>query len=138
MTKSIWINLPVKNLKNSIAFFTQLGFTLNLNYGSREDSACFLIGESNFVLMLFEEALFENFISSAIADTKIGNEVLVSIDAESAEEVDEMIKKVIDAGGTVYAEPGFNGDWMYGAGFIDLDGHKWNLLFMDLTKLPLG
>ena len=138
MTKSLWINLPVKDVNKSKEFFTKLGFTLNLNYGTRDDSACFLIGESGFVMMLFEETLFENLISSAISDTKISNEILLSIDAESVAEVDEMVKKVIDAGGTVYAEPGFSGEWMYGAGFIDLDGHKWNLLYMDLTKLPLG
>lgn len=138
MTKSLWINLPVKDVQKSKEFFTALGFKLNLKYGSRADSACLLVGSEDFVIMLFEEPLFKNFTATEICDTKTGAEVLLSIDAESVEEVDEMIKKVENAGGTIYAEPGFKDAWMYGAGFIDLDGHRWNILYMDLSKMSLG
>ena len=138
MTKSIWINLPVKDLAKSKEFFIQLGFKLNLEYGSREDSASFLVGDSNFVLMLFEESLYNSFTSKDVASNRAGNEVLFSLDAESPEEVDEMAKKVLLAGGTIYAEPGYKDGWMYGCGFSDPGGQQWSLLYMDWTKMPLG
>lgn len=138
MTKSLWINLPVKDVNKAKEFFTKLGFKLNLKFGSREDSACFMIGDDNFIVMLFEEPLFEGFVATNISDPKLGTEVLFSIDAESVEEVNEMAKKAVDAGGALYAEPGFKDGWMYGCGFIDLDGHRWNILFMDTSKMPLG
>ena len=138
MTKSLWINLPVKDINKSKAFFTALGFTLNLQYGTREDSACFLVGESNLAIMLFEEALYEDFTGTSIADKRNGGEVLFSFDAESPEEVDELAQKVVAAGGTLYGEPRYKDGWMYGCGFIDLDGQRWSILYMDMSKMPLG
>ncbi|WP_316799332.1 VOC family protein [Pedobacter frigidisoli] len=138
MTKSIWINLPVKDINASKRFFSALGFTLNTQYGVREDSASFLIGDSNFVLMLFEKSLFEGFAGVEVSDKRLGNEVLFSIDAESPEEVDELADKIVAAGGTIYGEPGYKDGWMYGCGFIDLDGQRWSILYMDVSKMPLG
>ncbi|SFA58767.1 hypothetical protein SAMN04488511_12055 [Pedobacter suwonensis] len=138
MTKSLWINLPVKDINKSKAFFTALGFSLNLQYGARADSACLLVGESNFAIMLFEENLYESFIGMNIADRRNGGEVLFSFDAESPEEVDSLAQKVVDAGGTLYGEPGYKDGWMYGCGFVDLDGQRWNILYMDMSKMPLG
>jgi predicted lactoylglutathione lyase len=63
---------------------------------------------------------------------------LFSFDAESREEVDEMAKKVKAAGGTLYAEPAENQGWMYGFAFVDPDGHRWNMLYMDMSKMPKG
>ncbi|WP_412468615.1 VOC family protein [Pedobacter sp. KLB.chiD] len=138
MIKSLWINLPVRDINKSKAFFTQLGFTLNLQYGSREDSACFIVGESNLVIMLFEEDLYEGFVGTSVADKRNGSEVLFSFDAESPEEVDNLAQKVVAAGGTLYGEPGYKDGWMYGCGFIDLDGQRWSILYMDMSKMPLG
>ncbi len=138
MTKSIWINLPVKNVNKSKEFFVHLGFKLNLQYGSREDSACIMVGDSDFVIMLFEESLYEGFVDVKVSDHKFGAEVLFSFDAESVTEVNEMAAKVLAAGGTLYSDPSFKDGWMYGFGFVDLDGQRWNILYMDITKMPLG
>ena len=138
MIKSLWINLPVKDIQNSKEFFTKIGFSLNLQYGVRQDSASFLVGDNGLVLMLFEKSLYEGFAGTEIANTLSGSEVLFSFDAESPEEVDEIAKKVLDAGGSLYAEPGFKDGWMYGCGFIDLDGQRWSILHMDFSKMPLG
>ncbi|KQN38764.1 extradiol dioxygenase [Pedobacter sp. Leaf41] len=138
MIKSLWINLPVKDVKKSKEFFTKLGFKLNLQYGVREDSASFLVGDAGLVLMLFEKSLYEGFAGSAVPESFSGNEVLFSFDAESPEEVDNLAKKVVEAGGSIYGEPGYKDDWMYGCGFIDLDGQRWSILFMDFSKMPLG
>jgi uncharacterized protein len=136
MTKEIWINLPVKNINQSKTFFTKLGFSLNTKYGNSDDSACVIVGEKNIAVMLFSESLFKGFTRNEIADTKQSTEVLFSIDAESKEEVDEMAKKAEEAGGIVFAKPAENQGWMYGCGFSDLDGHRWNVLYMDFSKMP--
>lgn len=134
-TKQVWINLPVKNALQTKDFFTHLGFRF-LEERSTEQSACMLVGENNLVIMLFAEAMFQNFIQHQITDTSKSAEVLISIDAESREEVDELARKAKEAGGTVFDEPGENQGWMYGCGFCDLDGHRWNVLYMDFSKMP--
>lgn len=138
MIKSLWINLPVKDVAASKDFFSKLGFKDNNNYGNREDSASFLVGDNGLVLMLFEKSLYENFAGTRLSGEKSGAGVLFSFDAESPEEVDELAKKVLEAGGKLYAEPGYNDGWMYGCGFMDLDGQHWNILYMDMSKIPLG
>jgi len=138
MTKELWINLPVKDVNKAREFFTKLGFTLNPQYGNSDDSASFLVGTKKIVVMLFAEATFKSFTRHAIADTKQATEILLSIDAESREEVDELAKKAVKAGGAVFSEPAENQGWMFGCGFADLDGHRWNVLHMDMSKMPKG
>ena len=135
MTKQIWLNLPVKEVAKSKAFFTKIGFSFNEQQDTPH-SSCLLVGASNFVVMLFEESMFEGFVRNKITDTQSSSEILISIDAESREEVDEFAKKVEEAGGTVFARPAENQGWMYGCGFSDLDGHRWNMLHMDFSKIP--
>jgi predicted lactoylglutathione lyase len=136
MTKEIWINLPVKNIAASKVFFTKLGFSFNSQFGNTEHSACLVVGSKNIAVMLFDENLFKSFTQNEIADTKKVTEVLFSIDAESREEVDELAKKAAEAGGIVFGAPQENQGWMYGCGFTDLDGHRWNVLYMDMDKMP--
>jgi predicted lactoylglutathione lyase len=136
MTKEIWINLPVKNINKSKEFFSKLGFSFNSQYNNSDESACLVIGEKNVIIMLFTESTFKNFTGNKISDSNQGTEVLFSIGAETREEVDEMAEKVVNAGGTIYAEAEDNDNWMYGCGFADLDGHRWNVLYMDMSKMP--
>jgi uncharacterized protein len=136
MTKEIWINLPVKNVAASREFFTRLGFSFNPRFGNTEQSACLNVGSKNVAVMLFAEPLFKSFTQNEMADTGKVNEVLLSIDAESKEEVEELARKAADAGGVVFGKPQENQGWMYGCGFSDLDGHRWNVLYMDISKMP--
>lgn len=136
MTKELWINLPVKDVKKSKEFFTKLGFAFTSKYGNTEHSACFTVGTKDIVFMLFEENMFKGFTRNNLTDTKKSTEVLFSFDAESREEVDELAKKAETAGGIVFGKPGENQGWMYGCGFSDLDGHRWNVLYMDMSKMP--
>jgi predicted lactoylglutathione lyase len=133
MVKQIWLNLPVKNVEKSKAFFTEIGFSFNEKHDTASYT-CMVVGENNFAVMLFEEKQFESCILNKIADTTLGSEVLISIDAQSREEVDEFANKVQNAGGNVFAKPAENQGWMYGCGFADLDGHRWNVLYMDRSK----
>src|SRR3954467_2811327 len=105
MTKELWINLPVKDVKKSKEFFTALGFSFNTEHGDTEHSACLIIGSKNIAVMLFAEEMFKTFTKNTITDTKLSNEVLLSFDAESREEVDEIARRVRAAGGTLYGEP---------------------------------
>ncbi|MTH16209.1 VOC family protein [Flavobacterium sp. LC2016-01] len=134
MTKQIWLNLPVKNIAKAKDFFWKIGFSFNEQHDT-PSSTCMVVGEGHFVVMLFEESLFATFSQNSITDTNSSSEVLISIDAENREEVDELAKKVTEAGGTVFAAPEESQGWMYGFGFADLDGHRWNVLFMDFSKL---
>jgi predicted lactoylglutathione lyase len=136
MTKEIWINLPVKDVKKSTAFFTQIGFSQHPGPGNTVDSASLSIGSKGVIVMLIAEHLFNMFTRADISDAKHAAEVLFSIDAESRDEVDELVKKVKAAGGSIYAEAGENQGWMYGCGFADPDGHRWNALYMDMSKMP--
>lgn len=136
MIKQVWLNLPVKNVEKSKDFFTAIGFRLNTHYGNSADSASLLVGEKDFVVMLFSEQIFKGFVQNDLSDAHKKTEMLVSYDAESREEVDEIAAKAVKAGGTLFGKPSEVQEWMYGFGFSDLDGHRWNVLHMDMSKMP--
>lgn len=135
MINDLWLNLPVTDIERSKEFFTKIGFTINLKHGNSEYSACLLIGKKNIVVMLFTESVFNSFTRHNSSDTKTGSEILISFDVESKVEIDLIAQKVEEAGGTIFGPPSEIQGWMYGCGFIDLDGHRWNALFMDYEKL---
>lgn len=134
MTKEIWLNLPVKDIAKSKAFFTKLGFSFNEEHASPVN-ACMIVGEKKAVVMLFEEATFKSITRSELADAKQSAEILISFDAETREEVDEIAKKAADAGANLFGPPAETDGWMYGCAFADLDGHRWNALYMDMSKM---
>lgn len=133
MAKKIFVNLPVKDLKRSIDFFTHLGFTFNPQF-TDEQATCMIIGENIYAMLLVEER-FSDFTNKKISDAKSTTEVLIALDAESREDVDDMIRKAKEAGGSIYRQPEDHG-WMYGHSFADPDGHQWEILYMDETALP--
>lgn len=135
MTKDLWINLPVKNVVKARDFFVAIGFTLNEGPGNSENSAAIKIGSKNIILMLFEENFFKQIAQNNLTDTSKSSEVLFSFDAESEQEVRDLAGKVEKAGGTVFSKPAAFQGWMYGCAFCDLDGHRWNVLHMDFSKM---
>jgi predicted lactoylglutathione lyase len=135
MTKEMWINLPVKDINRSRAFFTALGFSFNEQHSNAE-LASLVIGDKHLAVNLFKDSTFEKFTKNKIADASQATEVLFSIGAESREEVDEILRKAVSAGGKVFSESQEKDGWMYGCGFADLDGHRWNALYMDVSKVP--
>lgn len=132
MATKIFVNLPVKDLNKSIEFFGKLGFTFNPQF-TDEDATCMIIGENIFAMLLVEKR-FKDFTKKQIADAKATTEVLLALDAASRQEVDEMVKKAVAAGGTIYNDSQDHG-WMYGHSFADLDGHQWEILYMDEEML---
>ena len=133
MSKQIFINLPVKDLKKSIAFFKKLGFKFNPQF-TDDKAACMIIGENIYSMLLLEK-FFKSFTKKKVADAKKTTEVLIAIDVKSRKDVDRMIKKAVAAGGSLYNKPQDHG-WMYGHSFADLDGHQWEVLYMDESKMP--
>ncbi len=127
MTTQIYVNLPVKDLQKSIAFFTQLGFTFNPQF-SNENATCMIIGENIFAMLLVEK-FFQTFTKKEICDATKSTEVMVCISRESRGDVDEMVKNAATAGGTIPRAAQDHG-FMYTHTFEDLDGHVWELIYM--------
>lgn len=134
--RSIWLNLPVKDLRKSKQFFRDIGFLENPMHQKAEHLGSFLIGEHDFALMLFPEEQISQWLKNKVTDTKKSNEMLINIDAESKQEVDAFAETVKKSGGTVYQSPQEVDGWMYLFSFGDLDGHCWNMLYMDMDKMP--
>lgn len=134
--KNFWLNLPVKDITRSRRFFNDLGFEENPMHKDNPEFASFYLDENKTVLMLFEEERFAHFSGNPVADTSKGTEAFLNIDAPNREFVDEFSKTVKKAGGEVYAEPAELDGWMYLMGFIDPDGHRWGMLYMDMDKMP--
>lgn len=128
MIRKIFVNLPVKNLGQSMDFFTQLGFAFNPQF-TDETTACMIVEENIFVMLLTEEK-FKVFTPKEICDAARSTEVLVCLSCESREKVEEIVRKAVAAGGTTYSEPQDHG-FMYGHGFQDLDGHIWEVVFLE-------
>ncbi|MBD2259369.1 VOC family protein [Pseudanabaena sp. FACHB-2040] len=128
MARKIFINLPVKDLNQSIEFFTKLGFSFNPQF-TDETATCMIVSEDIFVMLLTYDK-FKTFTPKAICDTTQSTEVLVCLSCDSRDEVDTMVRQAVDAGGKTYSDPQDHG-FMYGHGFQDLDGHNWELMYME-------
>jgi uncharacterized protein len=133
MSKNIYVNLPVKDLERSKKFFTELGFSFDPKF-TDDKAACLVIGDNIFA-MLLTEPFFKNFTQKEICDSTKYTEVLIAIDQESRERVDEMVEKAVKAGGSKYSEPQDHG-LMYQHAFADPDGHQWEVMYADTSKLP--
>ncbi|MDX2109663.1 MAG: glyoxalase/bleomycin resistance/extradiol dioxygenase family protein [Verrucomicrobiota bacterium] len=127
MNKQIYVNLPVSDLPKARAFYESLGFTINEEY-SDATAACIVISETIYV-MLLTYAKFREFTPKAICDTSKATEVLNCLSCDSRAVVDELVRKAVAAGGTVYADAK-NYDFMYLHSFQDLDGHAWELVYI--------
>jgi predicted lactoylglutathione lyase len=128
MATQIFVNLPVKNLNRSIGFFTQLGFTFNPRF-TDETAACMAI-DDNIYTMLLTYPKFREFTPKAICDATRSTEVLICLSRDSREAVDDLVSKAFAAGGRLYNDPQDHG-FMYAHGFQDLDGHIWELIYME-------
>lgn len=127
MAQQIFVNLPVKNLEASKAFFTRLGYRFNPQF-SDDKAACMVVSDDIYVMLLVED-FFRTFTAKPIADAKQTTEVLVCLSCDSRERVDELVAKAREAGGSVPREPQDHG-FMYAHGYEDLDGHVWELVHM--------
>ena len=133
MTTKIFVNLPVKDLDKSMAFFTGLGFSFNPQF-TDEKAGCMVISDSIFA-MLLTEPYFQTYTKKPVSDAKTATEVLIALDVDSKDEVQQIIAKAESAGATTYSKAQDHG-WMYQHSFADLDGHQWELIYMDQSQIP--
>lgn len=128
MDTKIFVNLPVKNVDKSVDFFTKVGFTFNPQF-TDEKGTCMVIGQDIYVMLLAEE-YFRTFTKKQVYDATKGTEVILALSAESREKVDEIVHRATHAGGNTPSNKQDLG-FMYGWGFEDLDGHLWEVIYME-------
>lgn len=133
MATQIFVNLPVKDLNKSVEFFTKLGYTFNPQF-TDEKATCMVISDTIYV-MLLTEPFFMSFTKKGIADTSQVNESIICLSVKNRAEVDSIVAKAVEAGGTISSEVQDYG-FMYNHGFLDLDGHAWEYTFMDMAAMP--
>lgn len=128
MNKQIILNLPVKDLERSKAFFAALGFTFNDKYSGENAAFMHIVGDT-IQAMLTAESFFQTLIDKPMAQAKEANEMVICLSCESRDEVDTLIAKAVAAGGRTPHPPEDHG-FMYDQGFEDIDGHLWNLVWV--------
>lgn len=132
MARQIYVNLPVKDLNKSMEFFKALGFGFNPQFTDKT-AACMIVSDTIYI-MLLTHSKFRAFTPKEICDAKKSTEVLVCLSADSRAQVDEMVRNAVASGGKTYSQAQDHG-FMYGHGFQDLDGHIWELIYMDPSAM---
>lgn len=128
MPTQIFVNLPVKNLDRSVAFFQQLGYAFDPKF-TDENATCMIVGDNIFVMLLVEK-FFKTFTHKPVADAHARTEAIIAIAVDSREAVDALADKALGAGAAVSGDPKDMG-FMYQRGYQDLDGHLWEVFHMD-------
>jgi len=131
---SIFINLPIKDLNKTRDFWTKLGFSFNEQF-SDERALCLVLNDGLIYAMLITHGLFSTFTNRPIADAST-TQVLIAIQVNSKEEVDRIEKLALENGGTRYRESADHG-WMYYDSFADLDGHQWEVMFVNSSPVKV-
>lgn len=129
--KTIYINLPVKDLEKTRAFWTSLGFGFNEQF-SDEKALCLILNEGSIYCMLISEPYFSTFTNRPIADGTT-TQVLLAIEVESRDKVDEIVAAAYANGATRYQDASEH-EWMYYDSFVDPDGHQWEIMFSDFDQ----
>jgi predicted lactoylglutathione lyase len=133
MIRQIFVNLPVRDLQRSMAFFKALGLSFNPRF-TNEQGACLQISE-NIYAMLLVEPFFQGFTKLPVADARKSTEVLIALSCDSRAEVDALVDQALAAGGSTPNAPVDHG-FMYQHGFADPDGHQWEVFWMDENAAP--
>lgn len=131
MSRTLFLNLPVRSIDASREFFSSLGFEANEQFS--DDNALCLVVTDNIYVMLLREPFFQTFVNGRVADAHEVTEVLTCLSCESREEVRELVRRALAAGGKPWKDP-IERDGMYGHSFQDIDGHVWELLHMEGTR----
>jgi uncharacterized protein len=128
MSRMIFVNLPVQDLPKSVEFFSALGFEFNQQF--TDDNATCMVVSEHACVMLLVRPFFATFTTKDVADSATTTGAVVALSAASREEVDALADKALELGGRMIKEPQDEG-YMYGRSFYDLDGHAWEVMWMD-------
>ena len=131
--QTIWVNLPIKDIQKTRDFWTKLGFAFNENF-SDEKALCLILKEDSIYAMMITHEFFSTFTNRPIADGTT-TQVLNAIQVESKEAVDSVVSTALANGGTRYKESQDH-EWMYYDTFADIDGHQWEIMYADYSKIP--
>jgi uncharacterized protein len=131
-SNNIFINLSVKDVNKTTNFFKELGFDFNPQF-SDESASCMIVSDNIFFMLMTEERL-KGFTRKEIVDTTTYAEAIFTISVPSKDQVDELVNKALSSGGTTFSEPQDHG-FMYIWGFQDLDGHLWEVAYLDENAL---
>jgi predicted lactoylglutathione lyase len=129
----LFVNIPVGDLQRSITFFEALGFRFNRHF-TDATATCMLVGEDAYFMLLTKER-FTGFSGRPIGDARRETNALFALSVNSREEVDAMVHRALAAGGAHAVDPQDHG-FMYGWSFYDLDGHHWEVFWMDPSAIP--
>ncbi|AYA37645.1 glyoxalase/bleomycin resistance/extradiol dioxygenase family protein [Hymenobacter oligotrophus] len=135
MPTKIFVNLPVRDLSAAIEFFTKVGFQFNPQF-SDERATCMVISDDIYVMLLVEP-FFRTFTPKSVADATQTTEVILSLSADSREEVDHLVDKAMAAGATA-SWPLPDSDFMYTRNFQDPDGHLWEVMYLNPALTEQG
>ncbi len=130
--RKIFVNLAVRDLQRSVAFFTRLGFRFNPQF-TDESTTCMIVSEEAYVMLLVDKR-FKDFTRRQLCDTSVATEALFALSCDSRAEVDEMVHTAIAAGGA-HAMEAMDHGFMYAWSFYDPDGHHWEVMWMDPTTV---
>ncbi|MES2838040.1 MAG: VOC family protein [Bacteroidota bacterium] len=130
--KSIFVNLPIKDIQKTRTFWTKLGFSFNEQF-SDDKALCLVLNEGSMYSMLVTHEFFSTFTNRTIADNTT-TQVLIAIEVDSKQKVDEIVQLALQNGGTRYREAADHG-WMYYDTFADIDGHQWEIMYSDANKI---
>lgn len=133
MATKIFVNLPVRDLKKSIEFYQSLGFAINPQF-SDETAACVVISDDIYAMIL-THVKFKQLTKKAIANSARTTEALMALSAASRAQVDGFAQRAVAGGGKIHRDPEDHG-WMYGQSIEDLDGHIWEIFWMDESQTP--
>ena len=133
MSRQLFVNLPVENLDRTVEFFAALGFSFNPKF-TDENATCLVISE-HIQVMLLTRPFFSGFTKKPVADARTATETLLALSCESRDEVDALVSKAVAAGAATPMESKDYG-FMYQHGFEDLDGHQWEVFWMDESAMP--
>jgi predicted lactoylglutathione lyase len=131
-SRKLFVNVAVRDLKRSMDFFAKLGFTFNRQF-TDDNAACMVLSDEGYV-MLLRESFFGTFTKKSRCDTSTHTEALLAISCHSRSEVDDLVRTALAAGGQPAAAPQDHG-FMFGSSFYDLDGHHWEVFWMDPTHI---
>lgn len=134
MAKMIFVNLPVRDLAKSTAFYTAVGAAQNPQF-SDDTASCMVISESIFVMLLSHER-WATFTQKPIVDARNASEVMLALSCDTREAVDVLTDAAGAAGGKADVNPKQDHGFMYGRSFEDLDGHVWETFWMDTSQMP--
>ncbi|HEX3361731.1 MAG TPA: VOC family protein [Solirubrobacterales bacterium] len=135
MSRLLFLNLPVADLTAGRAFFAELGFEFDEKFCD-EGAACMVVSEQAYV-MLLQRDRFAEFVTKPLANSAETTALTVCVSAASREEVDALAEAAGSAGAGAAKGPQDYG-FMYQRSFHDLDGHLWEIAWMDPVAVEKG